>query len=76
MNGDLRKHMPTLKPPTEHIKSQFSKQVKVYIQLTCILLLAIPAIIVALYKKIFPPRGKSLMNKVALVSTSMQRYEM
>ncbi|XP_022192436.2 17-beta-hydroxysteroid dehydrogenase 13 [Nilaparvata lugens] len=59
--------VPTTKPPGV-VKREIQDKGKLLLQVLWILIQLVPAILYAIYVKVFPPKGKSLRGKVALVT--------
>ncbi|RZF37852.1 hypothetical protein LSTR_LSTR016855 [Laodelphax striatellus] len=59
--------VPLTKPPGV-VRKEIQDKGKLLLQVLWILIQLVPAILYAIYVKVFPPKGKSLRGKVALVS--------
>lgn len=59
--------VPLTKPPGV-VRKEIQDKGKLLLQVLWILIQLVPAILYAIYVKVFPPKGKSLRGKVALVT--------
>uniref|UniRef100_A0A1B6CEX8 Short-chain dehydrogenase/reductase 3 n=1 Tax=Clastoptera arizonana TaxID=38151 RepID=A0A1B6CEX8_9HEMI len=63
-----RSNIPQIRPPDENLNYRRHHNFKMLLQTMLLCLMVVPAIITAVYKRLFPGRGISLRNKVALVT--------